>query len=452
MKHETRSIDAAGRERRETGSALVLALFMTALLSAMGVALLFLAQAEMSMSKASLHVKKAFYEAEAGIEDGRLTLFEGYGLEGLADAMEDAAGDDDEISLDVDNLAPLYDADGNVTGLTGCGDDVPLRGLSSLGDGFYAAFLTNDPVDGVGTTDDSNDRAMITAIGTGPKGAVEIVQAIVEGYEPLPSLPMATIALLGPDPEFESGNSNVSYYNGEDCMGHGDPDVFVPAVGTIGDDAENDAESGVKQPNGPDFESGPDMTTPEDTIADLTDLSDPLVNTELDPVWTDCQALHDMIEGLRAYASFSCSGDGCEMPPDRDADDVTFIDNGGNASWEFDIGTDDPDGGGLLVVTGKLAIHGSRDWSGVILAVGRGEVERYGAGNGVLSGTIVVADIAGPDDIYGTADDCGSGPDGFDSVEYTVDGGGVGGTSFCTEHIGPAIPPGTYKVADFRQR
>ena len=63
------------QEQSERGSALVMAIFVLALLTSMGTALLFMSQHELRMGRAGLHAKQAFYLAEAGIEDGRVTLF-----------------------------------------------------------------------------------------------------------------------------------------------------------------------------------------------------------------------------------------------------------------------------------------------------------------------------------------------------------------------------------------
>ena len=61
--------------RNDRGSALVMAVFVLALLTGMGTALLFLSQHEAKMSQVNLRAKKAFFVAEAGLENGRVTLF-----------------------------------------------------------------------------------------------------------------------------------------------------------------------------------------------------------------------------------------------------------------------------------------------------------------------------------------------------------------------------------------
>ena len=107
-------------------------------------------------------------------------------------------------------------------------------------------------------------------------------------------------------------------------------------------------------------------------------------------------------------------------------------------------------GGGILIATGAVTITGQTSWNGAILAVGDGKVIRSGAGNGVISGGIVVADIAGSDGIFGTDDDCASGS-GFGSAVYEVDGGGTGHTTYCSTDLNAANPPEPYNIMAFKQ-
>jgi hypothetical protein len=51
-------------------------------------------------------------------------------------------------------------------------------------------------------------------------------------------------------------------------------------------------------------------------------------------------------------------------------------------------------GAGLLLVTGKLTMNGSPNFDGIVLVLGEGNVERDGAGNGNVLGTVYVARFA----------------------------------------------------------
>ena len=99
---------------------------------------------------------------------------------------------------------------------------------------------------------------------------------------------------------------------------------------------------------------------------------------------------------------------------------------------------------------------GSTDWTGIVLAIGEGSVTRRGGGNGVISGTTVLANISGPNGIYGDSDDCQPVPvddptdtDLFGPASYTVIGGGNADVDFCSRLV--AISPPSYHVVGFRQ-
>ncbi len=133
----------------ERGSAFVLAIFMSFILASMGIGLILVASNEATQGKASLRPKVAFFLAEAGEEDGRASLRAINGTNDFNFSMPNYVGADGEFSVDADALKIVYDANGVPTAVTGYGDDVPLRGLTPFADGWYATFLSNDPVDGI---------------------------------------------------------------------------------------------------------------------------------------------------------------------------------------------------------------------------------------------------------------------------------------------------------------
>jgi hypothetical protein len=431
--------------QRQKGSALVLAVFVVFLLSAMGVALLFLSVNELKMNKASLNAKKAFYLAESGLEDGRTLLYNLNGSDSLVDELTTAAGPNNVIDFDPTQLVVSYDADGRITGVSGFGDDVPLVPLTQLGEGYYAAFLTNDAVEGIGTWDqDVNNRVMITGIGASNERSMEIVQGIVEIEKIFPSYPPATITMLGPNPGFLGAKSTPKVYDGEDCGGNGIPGLYVPVLGVIGSNADDSIEQAITQ--NPVYTSGSNSGT--DTFADLTDANELTVQTgqgTIDPVWTDCEQLKEMVELVRAVADVVCTDPSCVWPAPA-SDRVIFVDG------DWDIGPSDPPGQGLLLVTGHLQMHGTANWNGLVYTIGQGLFTRYGSGNGTISGATMVADIAGPDNVYGTADDCTGGDNGFAPVVYDERGGGNSDTTYCTSDFLDLDLVRPYDVKQFRQR
>jgi len=53
------------------------------------------------------------------------------------------------------------------------------------------------------------------------------------------------------------------------------------------------------------------------------------------------------------------------------------------------------DGGGILVVTGKLTFHGNFNFKGLIIVTGQAGVDRTGGGTGIIQGNMVVAPYVG---------------------------------------------------------
>jgi hypothetical protein len=412
-----------------------MAVFVLALLSSMGVALLFLSGNEVKLSEADVRSKQVFYLAEAGMEAGRATLLILNGAGSFSNDLAIYAGADGILDFDANALQATYDTDGNVTGLTGYGDDVPLIDPTVFGGGWYAAFLTNDAVNGT-SPGDTNDRVMITGVGMDSMNSFEIVQAVITREIVTPP---AAITLLGPTPSFSGGESNPKLYIGEDCNGTGgEPGLYAPLVGVIGGAAETLVESGIG--TDPAYTSGP--YAGEDTFADLTDTTEPTYNDPLDSVWTNCQELHDLVEKVRLTADVVCpAGNSCVLPPST-PDRVIFVDDDYNLN---------DSGEGLILVTGDFTTNGAVTWNGMMWAIGTGEFRRNGGGGATVNGSILAADIAGPDGIYGNADDCTGGVGGFGTASFDENGGGTGTTTYCTDDISNASPPYPYEIVEFRQ-
>jgi len=456
------------------GSALLIAVFVLVLVAGTGVALLFLARTESKMGLADQDAKKAFYLAEAGLEDGRATLFNVNGKEEFSDDLLTAAGGTaNDIDFDPTLVSSVYDTDGTFTGFTGYDDDVPLRDPTQIQDGWYAAFLTNDYDETLGRADttDTNQRVMLTAVGVVPGKSEEIVEAVIRKRTLFPSVPPATITMVGPNPEFLSGNSNVKEYIGDDCP---PSTLYVPVVGVIGSDAELAAEAGME--GNPDFVSG--TYEREDVFADLTDLSEPTNNQPIDPSWTDCEALQEFIEDAVEIADNKCQGIvqcgqttpcGDCHPSNTTASSVTIVDGDYQVSGNLS-------GQGLLIVTGLAEFGGNVDWDGLIFVVGDGTFRVAGAGNGTVTGGLFLADIAGPDGVYGNVctgtgarcfasgdcpagqscrpsdDNCTGGDDGFGQATYDESGGGNSGTHYCSTVLEDANPGRPYDIISFLQR
>ena len=102
------------------------------------------------------------------------------------------------------------------------------------------------------------------------------------------------------------------------------------------------------------------------------------------------------------------------------------------------------DGAGILAVAGQLTFNGNVNCDGLILVIGEGLMQRNGAGNGTLSGGIVVANTAGPDGLPGNPDDA-LGPPTFDTS-----GGGNGNVNYCSTIINNMVGSLPLRVVAFR--
>jgi hypothetical protein len=434
MKDGTEQAPREGRGPGQ-GSALVMAIFVLFLVTSLGVALLFLSRNEVRLSQADVRGKTVYYYSEAGLEDARTAVWQADLVSTLILSLDDelaaAAGSNNVIDFDLANVAPIFDANGNLTGVTGVGDDVPPALLTNFDGGRYIAYLTNDPVDGRTNLTDSNDRVMLTGIGAGPDRSVEVVQAIVERKTLYPQLP-AAITILGEQncgadcAFFEGGTSTPKTYTGDDTGPHcsgGVPGFNVPVIGVIGNSSVTTSGTGVHKPNS--YQSG--GATGTATIADLISAG------TLDPMWQNCNDIVDFAALVRSmadvvgnsstpYSDLGTPGDG----------KVVFIEGDYDVNGGFS-------GQGVLFVTGYLEFSGNADWEGPIFVIGEGDFERDGAGNGVISGGILVADVSGPDRVLFTGDDCagqdgvnGTADDGIAQSTFNVSGGGTGTTGYCS--------------------
>ena len=212
----------------------------------------------------------------------------------------------------------------------------------------------------------------------------------------------------------------------------------------MGSDAEASAELGIKLIDGPDYTSGSYQLG--ETFVDLTDTSNAILSGNnypgLSDVFKDCQMLHALVEDMRAVADVICTGPTCTFPTTRYSN-VIFVDG--------DIEINPPGGSGTLVVTGELRYNGRADWHGMIYVFGEGRFVQSGSGNGIISGALMVADIAGPDNVYGTGDDCSGGDDGFSTAVYDMSGGGNAVTQYCSQDVNANMPNPPYKIVNFRQ-
>ena len=446
------SPDSAGDDRTdERGSSLVVAVFVLALITTLGVALLFLSRNEVSLSQADTRTKRAYYFSEAGLEDGRSTASNtnrvsanplSYNEELLA-ASGGLLGNG-AFDFDPTLVTPVYDSAGNVTSFTGYGDDQPIRGMTAFSDGWYISFLSNDPIDNaLNPLVDTNNRLMLSGIAAGRDRSFEVVEAVVEFNSLFPNLP-AAITVLGPNAQFQGGNSNAKKYLGDDngvhCPG-GVAGGSVPVIGVISATSKTSAEAGVSKPSNYTTDYGNDVGN--DTVSDIS---------ATDPLWTNCDLIVEFAESVKNAADLI--GDSSTPLTDLGAPGnpkVVFIEGDYDISGMFT-------GAGLLFVTGTFTFDGKADWTGAIFVVGEGLYVRSGGGNGDMLGGVVVANVSGPDTTLFTSDDCSgddgikpSADDGVAQSSFDTSGGGGLTTAYCSSVLANLQAANPLEIVSFRQ-
>ncbi|MDQ3801998.1 MAG: hypothetical protein M3384_21445 [Acidobacteriota bacterium] len=218
-------------------------------------------------------------------------------------------------------------------------------------------------------------RVVVRAVGYGPRGARKQLETVVQKnfFNGL-SAP-ATLTLIGPKSKtgspdflFEPGNSQNVTYSGDDVVSN----MLIPSIGTT---------------------NAANLDTVEDTVLCgrhcKTDIAGfPANVTEEMPFWLQsAKNLNDTIESLKVVAKASGTYYAAGQTPTNFGDNanakgITFVDGDVSLSGA---------GGGLLVCTGKLTLHGDFDFNGLIIVTGAQGVRRSGTGGGEITGNMVVA-------------------------------------------------------------
>ncbi len=213
-------------------------------------------------------------------------------------------------------------------------------------------------------------RISIKATGYGPRGAQKQLEAIIQKNFFNNMTAPATLTMVGSTTNFvfNPGNSTVVVYSGDDIAST----VMIPPVGTTNDPNLYWVET--------QFDTG------EGWKANV--YGDPAnVNSEL-PEWLwSPAALDATIKNLREVATASGNYYAAGTEPSAPGNyatgkGITFVDG------DYTLRAN---GGGLMVVTGKLTLHGAFAFKGLIIVTGTDGMDRRGGGNGVIQGNVVVA-------------------------------------------------------------
>jgi Tfp pilus assembly protein PilX len=362
----------------QRGIALFTAVLLLGALGALGFTAVNVSNVGSRITSNTRTSKQAFYLAEAGAERARELLRSTLaGGTTLSMMLNTAKGADGVLT------------DSNTVSNFSSSDDVPFIPLTSMGGGSYKVYLTNDSVDGITSASDTNGIVTLTAFGYGPDNAVAIIQTSVKkgsGIN-LPNLPGA-ITLAGPNVVFNAPDSNAFLVNGYDH-----PAIAVNSAVSYNTILSNNT---VQKRSDQYIGAG---GTPS------------LQNLDFPPPWDVVSDLDKIYTALKNGADFtSASAPGFTLGSTSDRKIVVIDGN-------FTL--DATSGAGILLVTGQLTLHGAFNYDGIILVIGNGNILRNGAGNGIISGGIYVANVRGADHQIDTPDDT------FATVTFDTTGGGT---------------------------
>lgn len=216
-------------------------------------------------------------------------------------------------------------------------------------------------------------RLLVRSTGYGPRNARKQLEAVVQKnfFNGLSS--PATLLLVGSGScaVFNPGSSNVTNYSGNDVAST----EYLPPIGTTNPALLVDVTASVNGQQPHPF-NGNVYGDPADVSGDL-------------PFWLQSATnLHNTLMDLKSVAQSSGRYFANGVAPTGGIGNVTTAKGITYKEGDYEYSGD---GGGILVVTGKLTFEGSFNFNGLIIVTGAQGINRSGGGNGILQGNIVVA-------------------------------------------------------------
>lgn len=330
---------------KQDGFLLVAALTLLSVLVLVGGTAVLLSSTDLKISANFRATESALQVAMAGAARGRELL-----------RQLNAASTD--LTSFTDELSGFKGSNGVLEGYAAGSDDVQVA-AGTLNGVSYVVFATNDAQDSNGqySAVDSNKRALLTSVATGPSGAKARVETVVRVFDMLSS--PSTIYTKGD----VTGNGTSLTVSGDDACGSG---PNLDAIYAKGD----------WNPNG----------TPTITGA-ITEFG----SMDLD--------IAGMINALKSAASITITADTNGATYGSSTDYKVVYSNTSSPVNVNGLKLSNVTGNGILLVDGDLELAGGFNWNGMILVTGA--VKLNGGGNDpvnvggqILSGTSTVTDIS----------------------------------------------------------
>ncbi|MEO8574580.1 MAG: hypothetical protein ABI481_11470, partial [Pyrinomonadaceae bacterium] len=284
-------------------------------------------------------------------------------------------------------------------------------------------------------------RLLVKSTGYGPRGATKELHAVIQKNFFNGLTAPATLTLIGPPTttataacptcnpatpaqpassfHFALGNSNAMLYSGRDAAS---TDISPP-IGAWGDNNVGDI-----------FEEIDDVSRSNRIVGEPSDI------TTDTPPWLSTPGNLDEYVQMQAAAAF---------PQGRyfanGVQPTTFGNPNGTGLTICDGNCElSGDGGGIMIVTGKLTLRGNFSFKGIIIVTGQGGVDRRGGGNGVIEGNMIIAPYVNSSILPDNTDPVGI---GFMAPQYDLSGGG----SSVIQYNSTALSSALQAVSNFVQ-
>jgi hypothetical protein len=476
-----RSFKRQSNQKSEHGAALFIAIFALLLVSVVAMSMMSMAGTESALNSNYKSSVQAFYNAKAGVEEGRGRLWTGgpYALGGFVTApgttlgvgqvryiLNPAAG---ETVNPTDMSAGNPYADRQYA--TEWGGNPPT-GAPTIGSvstqagvpGPLYKWVRITPrtelsagidVNGDGTLDNANplyydgtqqvlsnqipanDTAAqvfeVTALSVTPAGGQRMVQYTVSPTILNLSLPSA-LTFDGPAPIYNAPNSNPSGMNGNDRSGSNPlPGCTMPAqgakpaIGVISNGDISEATSGIPSNRLSNYVGSGGAPSVSDISGTLPPNQQTVTNLQ-NLVQSITKVANNVLTGPVSSLSAAQLGSAANPQVTVVNGDLTL--SGGGTGY------------GILVVTGNFTFSGDWGWRGVVLVIGRGNVQESGGGTNEFDGGVFVAK---------TLDSTGNPLAALGTPTLNWNGGGGNGIFYDSCWINNATAGLTYKVLSFRE-
>jgi hypothetical protein len=366
----TRQTRKTSDRHDEKGAALVISILIATLLLAVAGTVILTSGMSATTSIEGTAELQAYYAAESGLED-TLNVLRGHvapnGIPNTTrmnfrNAVDPAKSNHPADDSEVARLSAWLDYDHDDWRVTPTAEQYS----------YTVVLVDPDDLDGTKRNDDATyrpKRIQVQSTGYGPKGATKRMEMIVQKtfFE---FDAQAMLLMRGADDgtamSFDIGDSNSKLYTGHDNA------TLVGNLPTFG------------------VTHAADKVVADDAItkgATVEEVATQIVPFDEMPSWLqtadNARAFLDELQLAarsmgRYFTSFSGFAGTTASPK------FTFVN--GNATLDG--------GAGLMVVTGNLIMNGNPTFSGVILVLGEGTINRDGGGNGNVLGSIYVAKFA----------------------------------------------------------